>query len=82
MNKVLELIYFGLLEEPLPESKLETLKMKRKLDAFCDTYFEKSSVENFNRAYDELAALLNTYQKQAFSTGFNTAVELLTRGEH
>ena len=82
MNKVLETIYYGLLEEPLPESKLETLKMKRKLDDFCDTYFEKNSVENFNRAYDELADLLNTYQKQAFSTGFNTAIDLLTRGEH
>lgn len=78
MNGVLESIYCGLLEEPLSESKLETLKMKRKLDTFCNTYFEKSSLEKFNGAYYELADLLNTYQKQAFSTGFNTAVELLT----
>lgn len=69
MNKVLKSIYFGLLEEPLSESKLET---------FCDTYFKKSSLEKFNEAYYELAALLNTYQKQAFSAGFYTAVELLT----
>ena len=81
MNKVLETIYDELLEREVP-NEIEDTAIRIKLDNFVDAYFSKLSIEEQFTAYEKLTDLKNESQKKAFSTGFYTAVELLTRGEH
>lgn len=81
MNKVLETIYDGLLEREVP-NEIEDTAIRIKLDNFFDAYFSKLSIKEQFTAYEKLADLKNEAQKLAFSTGFYTAIDLLTRGEH
>lgn len=71
MNKVLQDIYYSLIEKNLP-NKLETAEMLKK-----QAEFSRKVTEDFDLD-SELQDIISEYQETAFSAGFYTAVELLT----
>ena len=79
MNKFLKTLYTELVCEPLPENKLETPAIRSKITAFCDTYLEKKSFDEYDEAFCSLIDLASDFQEQAFSVGFYTAIDLLMK---
>lgn len=79
MNNTLKVIFDELRCEPLPENKLETPATRAKLTAFCDTYLEKKSFDEYDKAFFSLIDLTSDFQEQAFTVGFYTAIDLLMK---
>lgn len=82
MNDTLKVIFDNFLNQSLENNPFETKGTSRKLGDFLRTRFVYKDNEHFDEIFSGIIDITSEIQEQAFTVGFYTAIDLLTRGEH
>lgn len=81
MNDTLKVIFDNFLNQSLENNPFETKGTDRKLGDFLRTRFVYKDKEHFDEIFCGIIDITSEIQEQAFTVGFYTAIDLLTRGE-
>lgn len=82
MNDTLKIIFDNFLNQSIENNPFETKGTGRKLGDFLSTRFVYKDNEHFDEIFSGIIDITSEIQEQAFTVGFYTAIDLLTRGEH
>lgn len=82
MNDTLKIIFDTLSNQLLENNPFETKGTSKRLGDFLRTRFVYKDNEQFDEIFCSIIDITSEIQEQAFTVGFYTAVDLLTRGEH
>lgn len=78
MNKIINSLYLSFRED----NRFNTEKVKRTYERFYRTFTADMSIDTANKFFDILADYSSAVEKNAFETGFKTAVQLLMGSMH
>ena len=82
-NFLLNAIFQAIMDDNPTDSKLDPYELNAKFDKIFDKYLPdlKDDYDTRNDGEMEFVAIVHEYMENAFNVGFNTAVQLLVRGD-
>lgn len=82
-NFLLSAMFQAIMDGDPTDSKLDTYELNAKFDKIFDKYLpdSKDDYDTRNDGEMDFIAIVHEYMENAFNVGFNTAVQLLVRGD-